>query len=564
MRKSALLLLLAFSVVGSAVDKVEYTSYVNGSEQSRAGKTILEYSDSTLKISTAPAGEQSQLFPVQEATYIDMRKGFIYRNMINKMGLSYTVRTSFAELQPLQFEEEPAEIEVGKKKYTCKKARVVLFSNTIEMWYTDELRIKGSPLPRNGLPGGLVLKWVRNGNTELRATAIQLDKKPSRISLLPDDFGTFTDDAGYYARSVENFVTTVNVFNDEQICWGWDKANPAEEHSDQVFHFVNGTVIARKVTLPAYTGESSVYAELTQYSNGDAYDRTGTVFMIPVSREQSFLDGLRKGKDALPVYKTSSSEYQGVVRTATYEPLVELMRFFTSFGVGHFNDKRTVEGIQWEEKSVFKQDISQFRSILRGEVWIGVFIGNYDKGGHKVSLDLKFHPHSMRPSTTMATEPFILPLFNTLNVMEMGGQNYGTMFGRDSLTVAFTVPEGLKNLQLRYISTGHGGWGNGDEFVPKENTILVDGKVEYRFVPWREDCATYRKWNPASGNAWNGLSSSDYSRSGWCPGTITNPVTIDLSHLSPGAHVLRVAIPLGKPEGSSFSSWNVSGVLVGE
>ena len=564
MRQLTIFILLVVTLGVRAVDRVVYTSFVNGQEQSRGGKTVLEYSDSTIKIATEMAGVQQMPLPMQEATYVDLRKQLIYRTMVNKDGSSYTIKTAFSELQPLTYEDEVAEIVVGKKKFTCKKARVVLFSNTIELWYTDEIRIKGSPSPRNGMPGGLVLKWVRNGNTELRATEIQLEKKAPRMSLLPAGFGTFTDDAGYYARSVENFVTTVKVFDDEQICWGWEKSNPTDENSDQVFHFVNGTVIARKVRLPETTDGHSVYAELTQYSNGDAYDRTGTVFMIPVAQERSFLEGLRKGKDFLPVYKTSTADYQGVVRTANYEPLVELIRFFTSFGVGHFNEKRKVEGIEWEDKSVFKQDISQFRSILTKEVWIGVFIGNYDKGGHKVSLDLKFHPNRMRPSSVTEKKPFILPLFNTLNVMEMGGQNYGTMFGKDSLKVEFEVPEGLKSLQLRYITTGHGGWGNGDEFVPKENTILVDGKVEYRFTPWREDCATYRAWNPASGNAWNGLTSSDYSRSGWCPGTITNPVTVDLSHLKPGKHHMQIAIPLGKPEGSSFSSWNVSGVLVGE
>jgi hypothetical protein len=34
----------------------------------------------------------------------------------------------------------------------------------------------------------------------------------------------------------------------------------------------------------------------------------------------------------------------------------------------------------------------------------------------------------------------------------------------------------LKNAQLRYTTTGHGGWENGDEFVPKANSIFIDGK----------------------------------------------------------------------------------------
>jgi hypothetical protein len=38
---------------------------------------------------------------------------------------------------------------------------------------------------------------------------------------------------------------------------------------------------------------------------------------------------------------------------------------------------------------------------------------------------------------------------------------------------------------------------------------------------------------------------------------------IPLPDLPPGRHRLQVAIPLGEPEGESFSAWNVSGVLLG-
>ena len=142
--------------------------------------------------------------------------------------------------------------------------------------------------------------------------------------------------------------------------------------------------------------------------------------------------------------------------------------------------------------------------------------------------------------------------------MEMAGQDYATMFDSDKgLEVGFTIPEGLTNVQLSYITTGHGGWGNGDEFVPKKNTILVDEKEVFSFTPWRTDCGSYRLGNPASGNFNNGLSSSDLSRSNWCPGTVTNPILIDLGNLSPGKHTMRIKIPQGATEGTSFSSWNV-------
>jgi hypothetical protein len=156
-----------------------------------------------------------------------------------------------------------------------------------------------------------------------------------------------------------------------------------------------------------------------------------------------------------------------------------------------------------------------------------------------------------------------MPLFNTCNVLEMAGQNYGKLFGTDSLTVTFTIPVNATNVKLRYISTGHGGWDEGDEFIPKTNTLLIDGHVAFTHTPWRQDCGCYRDLNPVSGNFWNGLSSSDFSRSGWCPGTATQPVYFDMTPWADGKeHTLTVAIPQGKPVEGMFSHWAVSGTLI--
>ena len=101
--------------------------------------------------------------------------------------------------------------------------------------------------------------------------------------------------------------------------------------------------------------------------------------------------------------------------------------------------------------------------------------------------------------------------------------------------------------------------------MPKTNTILIDGKPAFTHTPWRQDCGCYRDLNPVSGNFWNGLSSSDFSRSGWCPGTATQPVYFDLSPWIDGEeHTLTVAIPQGKPVEGMFSHWAVSGVLIVE
>lgn len=444
--------------------------------------------------------------------------------------------------------------------YPCKKAKVIIRSNTVEVWYTNALPLKGTPSIGVTPDLGLVLKMVRNGEQAVTATRIKIGpvKSTDLRWPTPATMGPVVDAATYNRQVIESRFTTVPVFQREQLSFGNDKPNPAEGQANVTYHYAGGTVILKKIRLPAYIAGTQVMAELSQYSNGDAYDRTGSVFMIPLDKQQSFLNGLQQGVKALPVYKES---YQGVVATDQYLPPLELMRFFTPFGVRAYNAASSIQGYTWADSAVFRQDVTELHPRLQGEVWLGVFIGNYDKGGHKVSLRLKYYPGD--GEAKRKPDPVVLPIFNTTNLMEMAGQQYATMFGQDSLTVTVDVPRAMQHVQLRYITTGHGGWGGGDEFNQKLNELFLDGKRVYQFIPWRTDCGTYRLLNPSSGNFGNGLSSSDLSRSNWCPGSLTPPVYIPLPDLPAGKHTLKVAIPLGKREGSAFSAWNVSGCLLG-
>lgn len=445
----------------------------------------------------------------------------------------------------------------------CKKAKLFIRSNTIEVWYTNDLKIKGTPSLSTAPGLGLVLKSVRNGNSETFAKQIEYRTVTNEELNWPTDKGTLVDEPAYQRQVIESRYTTLPIFDREQISWGNEIRNPEGETLNKTYKFAGGTVILKKVSLPAVKPGQRLFAELVQYSNGDAYDRTGSVFMIPTDKAISFLNGLRQNASVLPIFTgRNGKKYQGYVTTDNYTAPLELMRFFTPFGIRHFNTQVRIKGYNWADSAVYKQDITDLAPRLQGEVWIGVYIGNYDKGGHTASLRFKYYP-GYGDGSTAENKKWVMPVFNSTNLMEMAGQEYATLFGQDSLTVTVNIPEGVKNLKLRYITTGHGGWGGGDEFNPKLNEIFADGKRVYHFFPWREDCATYRLLNPASGNFGNGLSSSDLSRSNWCPGTLTLPVDIPLE-LTPGKHTLQVAIPLGKPEGGSFSFWNVSGVLIGD
>lgn len=439
--------------------------------------------------------------------------------------------------------------------YKCKKAKTIINSNTIEIWYTNDLKLKGAP-SLLGQELGLVLETNRNGSYIVTAAKVEkLKNIPPAI--LPAVKNKPVDMLTYRDILWKSRYTTLSVLKDETINF-----SDASKSDDSILRFANGTIALRKIKFPEIKKGNQVFVELKEQSNGDAYDRTGSVFLIPEDEKQSFMDGLKNGANTLPGYDNGNGKkYQGVVRTDAYSPLLELMRFFTPFGIKQYGHIQ-LKGKGWHEIVPYRQDVSELAPLFSNkEMWVGVFIGNYDKGGHKVSLDITIH----NDETQYNNDNFVLPLFNTVNVMEMASQEYSTMFNSPKgLEITFTLEKDVKNARLRYITTGHGGWENGDEYLPKKNTITLDSKIAFAFVPWRQDCGSYRLFNPASGNFENGLSSSDYSRSNWCPGTVTNPEFIDLGDLKAGAHILTITIPQGAPEGNSFSAWNVSGVLLGE
>jgi GLPGLI family protein len=542
--------------------KVVYKWVINGEERDRGGKNTLIAASGSSKSFTDMSGINLIPETPKEVSYIDYLSKKTFQAADLSDGSKVYTETDFAEYPEIIETDEVEKI----LNYNCKKVKTVLRSNSIEIWYTTEIDAKGTPIMNYGIPDGLVLKVVRNGNNVLIASEIEVINEKKSEKIIPEYLGEKVDAPLYRHLLTGSFITTVEVFNDERISWGNPIENPDGIQLNKTYKYAGGTIIAKKVKLPEVTPDYLVFAELEQYSNGDAYDRTGTVFIIPETKEKSFFDALENGVKTVPAFLAANGKNNhGTVATPDFAPAVELVRFFTPFGVNHFNEQVQVYGQEWEEKAYYKQDITELLPLLEGEVWIGAFIGNYDKGGHKVNLDLKYYPGSRVVSEQEdEKQTWIYPLFNTLNIMEMAGQEYGTMFENDSLEIVFEVPDGVENLTLRYISTGHGGWGGGDEFNQKLNEFFVDGRFVDKYIPWNANCGSYRKYNPASGNFWNGVTSSDYSRSGWCPGEATNPVYIPLGDLKPGKHVLKIAIPIGEREGSSFSHWNISGVLIGE
>jgi GLPGLI family protein len=541
------LFLIITNIIYSQNYKITYTKSSNGNLIENQNAILVFTNNGQTLISSERIINNKSEFPFEQ-TLINRNDIFFQQiTNLNEREIVSTKDSNSLKKQNFEFLSETKKI-LG---YHCKKAKTIINSNTIELWYTEDLKIKGAPTIL-GQNLGLVLEMVRNGNFVITATKVEKIKTFPEVTLPKKNVDILT----YKDLVWKSRFTTIEIFKEQIINFSSESKS-----NDSILRFANGTIAVRKIKFPAIKSGSQIFADVTEQSNGDAYDRTGSFFIIPTDKELSFLNGLQNGVKSLPIYSNGNGkDYQGVVSTENYNPIIEMMRFFTPFGVKQYNYLE-LKDKNWHDKVIYRQDISDLASLLsEKEVWIGINIGNYDKGGHKVSVNITIHPEESSIKSKQ-----IVPLFCTNNVMEMAGQEYGTMFNNEKgLEVNFTLDKPMKNAKLRYITTGHGGWENGDEFVPKKNSIYLNGKEIFSFTPWRQDCGSYRLYNPASGNFPNGLSSSDYSRSNWCPGMVTFPIYIDLGDLEIGAHAMQIKIPQGLPEGTSFSSWNISGVLIGE
>lgn len=377
--------------------------------------------------------------------------------------------------------------------------------------------------------------------------------------------------------------THISVFDNEHLYFG-----PGQfVHSivpilDSTVRIMDGRIIMKKLNLPSYQRDVKVELKVQLASAGDRWDKSGSCFVMSAHEAVNFIS-LHNKQVVLPEVGDNQENLNGIFAADGYKPALELMRFMTPFGVGYYNDKlkdrRPVYIPKWEDKVMWEQDVSDLVSCLEGEVWIGVWIDTWTKEGYTVSVDLDFAESECQYSKLNKTG--VLPLVNTIPYVH--GQKHSDIFARKDVVFTSTLPAGAKNVRLKYITTGHGGHAGGDEFVEKRNIVKVDGQEVLNFIPWRDDCASFRRFNPGSG-VWlikdtatyidwelgkyntkeieERIASSDLSRSNWCPGSDVVPEEV-LLDVQPGEHEFIISIPEAQPTAENeMNHWLVSTYLV--
>ena len=178
---------------------------------------------------------------------------------------------------------------------------------------------------------------------------------------------------------------------------------------------------------------------------------------------------------------------------------IQLIRYITPYGVGCNHEL----------------DVTDYMSMLQGEIEFRVFIDTWGTGGWQLTLDFEYNQGS--------------PEYLYGDVVEVwdGGYSFGDPENLQPVeTFSGSIHEDVESSHLRVSNTGHG-WGpnntfNAAEFFNATHYIDIDGTETFIQNLWNV-C------NPNPDGCTGQQGSWTHSRAGWCPGAISPPNIYDLT-----------------------------------
>lgn len=178
---------------------------------------------------------------------------------------------------------------------------------------------------------------------------------------------------------------------------------------------------------------------------------------------------------------------------------IQLIRYITPYGVGCNHEL----------------DVTDYMSLLQGEVEMRVFIDTWGTGGWQLTLDFDYNQG--------------VPDYLYSNVVEVWDDAYS--FGDPAdlqpvETFNAAIPANISSSELRISNTGHA-WGsnntgNAAEFFNAYHYIDIDGTETFTQH-------LFNSCNPNPDGCTGQLGSWTFNRAGWCPGAISPPHIYDLT-----------------------------------
>ena len=170
----------------------------------------------------------------------------------------------------------------------------------------------------------------------------------------------------------------------------------------------------------------------------------------------------------------------------------EIARYITPYGIAC---------------GVWTVDVTDFKSVLTGEVTFTSFVQVFGQSGWLVTLELELIEGN-------AAYPFnkVTPIYQE-DYHVYGDPNVDY----DLNPISITADNSTESSHIRMHITGHGqgNTNNAAEFFAATHEVMIDGSMLEEHFLWKDDCPI----NSCSDQAGNWL----FPRAGWCPGQEVTP-----------------------------------------
>lgn len=188
-------------------------------------------------------------------------------------------------------------------------------------------------------------------------------------------------------------------------------------------------------------------------------------------------------------------------------------------------------------------DVTDFKSVLTGDVIFDSFVQVFGQSGWLVTLDLEMvvgeaeMPHSK-----------VTPLFQT------DYHVYGDPEIDDDLDpISIIMADNTNSSHIRMHVTGHGqgNTNNAAEFFNAKHEVMINGAKLADHVLWKADCAS----NSCADQAGNWL----FPRAGWCPGQEVIPAIFNTTDIASSGQSVAVDYELQDYTNLLNTGYNSSG-----
>ena len=164
-----IVLLLVYGNAFSQNYKITYLRSSNGTLIDGQDPILVYTNESLTRVISKSIDENRSTYPSEFFNLERRTNTFIQIADLNEKSTIYSKDTLSLSKQTFELLNDTKKI-LG---YNCKKAKTIINSNSIELWYTNDLNVKGAPT-QLGQNLGLVLELNRNSNFVLSATKVEM------------------------------------------------------------------------------------------------------------------------------------------------------------------------------------------------------------------------------------------------------------------------------------------------------------------------------------------------------------------------------------------------------